>query len=83
MPVIMNKKTTPGPPLKTAPPRLLKLPAPIIAAMPKKVRSLTFSTLFRPEPWVSPPKDCASLTILSMDFFLKKELNIIVGFWYN
>ena len=34
----MNKNTTPGPPLKHASPRLLKLHAPIIAAIPKKVK---------------------------------------------
>ena len=49
MAVIINKTTTPGPPLNTAPPKLLKLPAPSMAAMPKKVKSLALSTRLRPE----------------------------------
>jgi hypothetical protein len=74
MPQITNRKTTPGPPLATAAPRLLKLPAPIMAAMPKKVRSRMVSTLLRlPEPCVSSPP---SERIAEIFFVRNKELDI-------
>ena len=69
----MNNTITPGPPLKTAPPKLLKLPAPKMAAIPKKVRSFTVSTLFK-----LPPCDSSdpSETIFSILFVLNNELLI-------
>jgi hypothetical protein len=75
----MNKITTPGPPLKQASPKLLKLPAPMIAAIPKKVRSFTVSTLVNPPPpCPSAIPSAASFTILSMDFVRNKELAMLV-----
>ena len=73
---IINNTTTPGPPLKTAPPKLLKLPAPKIAAMPKKVKSLTVKTLFKPDEWPSSLL-AESANILSIFFVLNKELDIV------
>ena len=45
---IIYKSTTAGPPEKQAFPIALNVPPPIIAAIPKKVKSFTVNTLFKP-----------------------------------
>jgi len=59
----MKSNTTPGPPLNTASPSELKLPAPMMAAIPKKVRSRTVRTLFNPCAWTSVSPFSASVRI--------------------
>jgi hypothetical protein len=76
MPVKMNNKITPGPPLKIAPPKLLKLPAPNMAAMPKKVRSRALKTLFNAGPsWV----ESVSCENDSIGLRLNKEDDMLIG----
>jgi hypothetical protein len=53
----------------------LKLPAPIIAAIPKKVRSLTLNTLFNPCKCISPDAS-ESDKIFVRDLRLKREFII-------
>jgi hypothetical protein len=65
---IIYRKTTPGPPEKQAFPIALKVPPPIIAAIPKKVKSFTVKTLCNPVCSPSPP----SFRITLVDFFLKR-----------
>ena len=67
---MINKNTTAGPPEKQAEPILLKLPAPIMAAIPKKVKSLTVNT--RCKPALCPP----SSVIAATDFLRNKLLKI-------
>src|SRR4030095_14713782 len=70
---MIKSTTTPGPPLKTASPKLLKLPAPMMAAMPKNVRSFTVRTLFNPPPC---PSSLPSAKIDSIFFVLNNEFAI-------
>ena len=67
---IMYKNTTPGPPEKQALPIALKVPPPMIAAIPKKVKSLTFKTLFKPACSPSPP--CSTMVLVD---FLRNKLS--------
>ncbi len=75
--MITNNTTTPGPPSKMAAPRLLKLPAPSIAAIPKNVRSLRVNTLFRPSPPCAP--SLPSAIMLDISFRLNND-DISLGF---
>lgn len=61
--------TTPGPPEKHAFPMALNVPPPIIAAIPKNVKSLTVRTLLSAECSPSPPW----FRIALVDFLLKSE----------
>src|ERR1700741_904936 len=80
MAVNTNSNTTPGPPLDAAVPIPLKIPAPITAATPKKVRSRTPRTFLSPIEWPSPIPDWASWRILGTDFFRKSWFGISVDF---
>ena len=63
---MIYKKTTPGPPEKQAFPIALKVPPPMMAAIPKNVKSLTFKTLCSPL-CCSPSPPCFTATVV--DFF--------------
>jgi hypothetical protein len=69
------KITTPGPPEKQAFPIALKVPPPMMAAIPKNVKSLTVSTLFKPECSPSPP--CCKM--VEVGFLLNKLDNDITN----
>lgn len=71
---IIYKITTPGPPEKQAFPMALKVPPPIMAAIPKKVKSRTVSTLLSPECSPSPP----CFNMVEVDFLLNKLENDIL-----
>jgi hypothetical protein len=64
---MINKKITAGPPEKQAEPILLKLPAPMMAAIPKKVKSLTVNTRCNPESWLS-------ASVIAVTGFLRNKL---------
>jgi len=78
---MIKRSTTPGPPLNTASPRELKLPAPMIAAIPKKVRSRTVRTLLK-------PCECASVSPLAESerideiFFLRNN-EFDISCWFG
>jgi len=48
---MINNQITPGPPEEQASPMEEKMPAPIIAAIPKSVKSLVPNTLFNAPSW--------------------------------
>lgn len=73
MAVNTKSNETAGPPLAAALPIVLKIPAPIIAATPKAVRSKTRRVRFMPP--VLPANVSASLKICEMDFFRKRFSN--------
>lgn len=70
----MNKKITAGPPFELASPIVEKIPAPMIAAIPKAVKSLTFKCL----PSDACPSNWAcslAFNISATFFFLNNELS--------
>lgn len=73
--IAVNTKSneTAGPPLAAAFPIVLKIPAPIIAATPRAVRSTTRSVLFIPPEL--PANESASLNMCEMDFFRNRFSN--------
>lgn len=76
--IAVNTKSneTAGPPLAAALPIVLKIPAPIIAATPKAVRSKTRRVRFIPP--MLPANESASVKICEMDFFRKRFSNFTV-----
>src|SRR6187402_1444693 len=80
---MIKRKTIPGPPLKEAVPMVEKMPAPITAAIPIKVRSRTPNTFRKPPPCPSLRPAAESATILSIDFFLKRESDMKFGFRFK
>jgi hypothetical protein len=67
-----KRRVTAGPPSKLARPMVLKIPAPIIAAMPNEVKSLTPNILLSPD---SPCEPSLCFKTLEMDFRLKIEFS--------
>jgi len=65
-----KSKVTAGPPSKLARPMVLKIHAPIMAAMPNEVKSLTPKILFSPD---SPCESSLCFKTLVIDFRLKIE----------
>ena len=79
--MITKRKAIPGPPLKAAVPMVEKIPAPITAAIPMNVRSLTPNTLFKLCVCPSAKPASESATIFSIDFFLNKDMQLILIEW--
>lgn len=78
MAVKIKRVTTAGPPLKLALPMVLKIPAPIMAAIPMAVRSRKPSVLVKRCPLFSAVS--WSDKILAIVFLLKSWLMFKVGF---
>jgi len=76
MAVKTNKSDTAGPPLAAAFPMVLKIPAPMMAATPRAVKSTTRSVFFMPPECKD--SESASVKIFAIDF-LRIKLEKFTG----